>query len=135
MNALLIPIILTAAFLLVGCGNDTTDTIPDVPPPTGIIDTPQEPEGPLTVSFADGALSYSARIMVPTPCHNVRVEENILESDPAQIEITVEFIQPEPDVVCAQVIDEREISGTITLGEEPGTVRLVTPFETHEAQI
>ncbi|MFT4308287.1 MAG: hypothetical protein ACMXYM_02865 [Candidatus Woesearchaeota archaeon] len=128
----MIPIVLTAAVLLIGCeANGTPTDTPDAPDPT---QAPSEPDG-LTVSFADGVLSYTARIMVPTPCHDVSIEENILESDPAHVEIRARFIEPDPDVMCAQVIDEREISGTITLGEMPGSVTLVTPFETYEAHV
>jgi hypothetical protein len=134
MNVFMIPIILTAAFLLVGCeGSDDTTTDPSVPEP--IVPQPVEPSEPLSVDFADGVLSYTARVMTPTPCHEVRVEQSILESDPIEVEIRVSFVEPGPDRVCAQVIDEKTISGTITLGEEPGRVTLVTPFETHEASV
>ena len=133
MNAFMIPIILTAAFLLVGCeGNDEpVETPPDTPDP---IETPPS-DGPLTVSFTEGVLTYSARVMTPTPCHGVSVEESILESDPVQVRINVAFTEPGPDVMCAQVISEETVSGTITLGERPETVTVITPFETHEVHV
>ena len=131
MNTLMIPIILTAAFLLVGCEGTDDPTPDDITPPP----EPNDNEGPFTAEFADGVLTYSATVMVPTPCHEVRVEENILESDPVQVAINVAFINPDPDVVCAQVVTEQTISGSITLGEAPGRVTLTTPLESYEAQV
>lgn len=130
MKTIMIPIILTAAFLLVGCelaeeGPTPIDTQPDIELPAG---------ESFVAEYADGVLSYSARIMVPTPCHDVRIDEMILESDPIQVRIDVSFTS-DPDEMCAQVIDERTIEGRITLQEEPGSVTLVTPFETYEATV
>lgn len=131
MKTLMIPIILSAAFLLVGCelnetGPDELPTPPDVP-------VGERGDG-FQAHYENGALTYSATIMAPTPCHEVRVNELILESAPIQVRIEVDFTA-DPEEMCAQVITERTISGTITLGEEPGSVTLVTPYGTEEASI
>lgn len=143
MNHYLIPIMLTAVFLFVGCSADTTpDTLPDVPdsapddaPDTGAPDGgPTDPGStePYATAYENGVLTYSVNVMTPTPCHRLSVNERILESDPVQIAIEINIIEPEPGRVCAQVISEQSVEGRITTSE-PGRVTITTPNNEYEA--
>lgn len=69
-------------------------------------------------NYIDGKVYYKAIINKPTPCHKVEVEEIFLESYPVQIELLIDIIPS--DEVCAQVIAEEIVEGTIEIDHKPG---------------
>ena len=76
----------------------------------------------VSTTYEDGVLHYSFTVMKPTPCHEVHVEEVILESYPAQIVLNARIT--DSGEMCIQVIDEELITGEIEIDHEPSLVSL-----------
>lgn len=66
-------------------------------------------------------LSYAVEISKPTPCHEVDVTENIMESYPVQVQVSIDIKQPEGDQMCIQMIEMQTVEGEIELSEKPGS--------------
>lgn len=69
----------------------------------------------LTFTYADNAFAYNGTVQKPTPCHSVETDLRIMESFPEQVELDINVVPT--DEICAQVIDEEELSGEITVSE------------------
>ena len=91
-------------FLLVGCVSNAPFS---------------DSQGAYSVHYEAGDISYSATIFKPTPCHELEVNEQILESFPEQLRVDV--VVKKTDGFCIQVIDEETIEGTFELGHKPAS--------------
>lgn len=49
---------------------------------------------------------YKITGTLPTPCHQAKTEEIVLESYPEQVSVLLTITPPESDVNCIQVLDE-----------------------------
>jgi hypothetical protein len=74
------------------------------------------------VAYADGTLRWSAEVLKPTPCHQVRVEERVLESFPVQVVVELSVVEPDDVEVCAQVVVEETVSGELSIDHAPSSV-------------
>lgn len=61
---------------------------------------------------------YKITGTLPTPCHEVKTEEIVLESYPEQVSVLLTITPPSSDVVCIQVIKEFEKEGTFQASEK-----------------
>ncbi len=77
-----------------------------------------------SVWYDNGFLRYSAVIEKPTPCHELDVEEMLLESYPVQVSVNVDIYNPDPEQVCVQVVDVVELEGTIEIDHVPASFSL-----------
>lgn len=75
----------------------------------------QEIEGPFELEVTSQGLEYQGIINLPTPCHNLEKEVSSIDGV-ARIDFNI--IPPDPDVMCAQVIDEQSVGGSINLDDE-----------------
>ncbi len=74
--------------------------------------------------YDDGLFRYFARIEKPTPCHQLEVEELIMESYPVQVRVNIDITYPDPELVCIQVIDVEEVHGSIDIDHVPASFSL-----------
>jgi len=63
--------------------------------------------------YEDGLLKYSGTVQLPTPCHQLKDETGVLQTYPEQVQIRLVVEAPVPDLVCTQVIVEKEFSGQV----------------------
>lgn len=87
---------------------------------TGTADPePKDDGSPRTISvthrFADGIHNFSGSVSVPTPCHELSVTAQVLESFPEQIVLV--FVTKSTADVCAQVIAEKDFSIEVSASE------------------
>lgn len=61
---------------------------------------------------------YKITGTLPTPCHEVKTEEIVLESYPEQVSVLLTITPPSSDVACIQVIKEFEKEGTFQASEK-----------------
>jgi len=61
---------------------------------------------------------YKITGTLPTPCHEVKTEEIVLESYPEQVSVLLTITPPSSDAVCIQVIKEFEKEGTFQASEK-----------------
>jgi len=62
---------------------------------------------------------YKITGTLPTPCHEVKTEEIVLESYPEQVSVLLTLTPPEDDVECIQVLDEEfETTGEFKASEK-----------------
>ncbi|HQC39153.1 MAG TPA: hypothetical protein PK804_00645 [Candidatus Dojkabacteria bacterium] len=61
---------------------------------------------------------YKITGTLPTPCHEVKTEEIVLESYPEQVSVLLTITAPSSDVACIQVIKEFEKEGTFQASEK-----------------
>lgn len=69
----------------------------------------------LKTSFKNGKLEYSGSVQLPSPCHKLDIQTTVAESYPEQVYISLEIIDPDPGVLCATVIEEKEFSGKLSV--------------------
>lgn len=60
---------------------------------------------------------YKVSGFLPNPCYDASVEEYVMESYPEQVNIVVSIIEPDKDVVCAQVIAQFEYEDEFSASE------------------
>jgi hypothetical protein len=77
----------------------------------------------LSYNTAKRVWEYKVTGNMPTPCHYFRVEETILESNPEQVLLTIVEVDPEPDVMCSQVITPKTVVGDVAVSRN-ATVKL-----------
>ncbi len=61
---------------------------------------------------------YKITGSLPTPCHEFKTQEIVLESYPEQVSVLLTITQPAEDVMCAQVLQEVEKTGTFQASEK-----------------
>lgn len=69
----------------------------------------------LKTSFKNGKLEYSGSVQLPSPCHKLDIQTTVAESYPEQVYISLEIIDPDPGMLCATVIEEKEFSGKLSV--------------------
>ncbi len=69
----------------------------------------------LKTSFRNGKLEYSGTVQLPTPCHKLDIQTTIAESYPEQVQISLEIMDPDPETLCASVMEEKEFSGELSV--------------------
>jgi len=67
----------------------------------------------LKTSFKNGKLEYSGTVQLPTSCHKLDIQTTVAESYPEQVQISLEIMDPDPETLCASVIEEKEFSGEL----------------------
>jgi len=72
----------------------------------------------VTLERDSGILKYSGSIQLPTPCHKLKDETGVLQSYPEQVQIRLKIDNPEPSVICTQVITKKEFSGQAQVSEK-----------------
>lgn len=77
-------------------------------------------EGDVTIARASegNTHTYTGVVSVPTPCHTLSTNVLIAESYPEQVTLEITVGAPAPDVVCAQVIAQKEFSVTFDASPE-----------------
>ena len=61
---------------------------------------------------------YTVTGELPNPCYNASVDAIVAESYPEQVTVTVTIEEPDPEVMCAQVIQEFSYEGTFSASEK-----------------
>ncbi|MDY0097429.1 MAG: hypothetical protein RBS01_03715 [Candidatus Dojkabacteria bacterium] len=61
---------------------------------------------------------YTVTGQLPNPCYTAVVDALVAESYPEQVTITVVTKEPEPDMMCAQVIQDFKYNGTFSASEK-----------------
>lgn len=136
-KALFLIVIFVPIFLLAsGCqmttvpddpGEDNVDDGQDLPPRNnsdGVQGEPGEMDK-YFVDYSDGTVIYNITQTKPTPCHEIIVDEQVMESYPVQIRLDIQIREPEEGTMCAQVIDTEKLSGKIEVGHKPGQFTVV----------
>jgi hypothetical protein len=109
-RTILVPLFMAFAVLLIAsCTTPETNSTE--------LEAPQWAGSDADVVYRDGLVEYSFMVEVPSACHELIVEERVLESYPEQIEIDVKMRQTEE--MCAQVITQKEVTGEIALANPP----------------
>ena len=67
----------------------------------------------LKTSFKNGKLEYSGSVQLPSPCHKLDIQTSVAESYPEQVQISLEILDPDPEMLCATVVEEKEFSGEL----------------------
>lgn len=67
----------------------------------------------LKTSFKNGKLKYSGSVQLPSPCHKLDIQTTVAESYPEQVQISLKIVDPDPGMLCATVIEEKEFSGEL----------------------
>lgn len=64
--------------------------------------------------------SWEYRItgQLPNPCYSATVDVLVAESYPEQVTVLVKIVQPQKDIMCAQVISDFEYEGTFSASEQ-----------------
>lgn len=70
-----------------------------------------------TEYVADSEWEYTVTGTVPTPCHDVNINTQVMESFPEQVVVNVTVIT-DPEDVCIQVIQDINKTGTFQASEE-----------------
>lgn len=65
----------------------------------------------------DNTWEYTVDGTLPTPCHEYTITPQIRESFPEQVEVVI-AVTSDSEVMCVQVIQEVEDSGTFSASEE-----------------
>ena len=73
------------------------------------------------IKYENGILEYKIEITKPTPCYEIKKEEIIMESYPVQIIIDINLVEPSPEIICIQVIEEELVEGRMEIGHKPGS--------------
>ena len=73
--------------------------------------------------ISENSWEYTVTGELPNPCYNASVDAMVAESYPEQVTITVTVEQPDPEVMCAQVIQEFTYEGTFSASEK-ATIKL-----------
>lgn len=60
---------------------------------------------------------YIVTGQLPNPCYSATVDALVAESYPEQVTILVKIIEPNKDIMCAQVISDFEYEGTFSASE------------------
>lgn len=60
---------------------------------------------------------YTLTGSLPTPCNDWKKNVLVMESYPEQVSVNVEILQPEKDVMCAQVITPVEAKDVVMVSE------------------
>ncbi len=61
---------------------------------------------------------YTITGQLPNPCYNAKVDVIVAESFPEQVTVSVKITEPEPDMVCTQVIQDYQYEGTFSASEK-----------------
>ena len=77
-----------------------------------------------TVQYENGIVSYRVTVEKPTPCHQIEIVEMKTGTIPLEVEIEIQTIPPPDDVICIQVTEIEEISGSIEVESEPERVTI-----------
>ena len=88
----------------------------------------EEDTGNVKVSYDQGTLFHEVDLVIPSPCHTVKKELNIMESYPVQI--VLDLILETPEEICAQVISNATIKGEMEIGHKPGAFTIKYQNET-----
>ena len=70
-----------------------------------------------TEYIKDSEWQYTVTGTVPTPCHEVNINTQVMESFPEQVVVNVTVIT-NPEEVCTQVIQDINKTGTFQASEE-----------------
>ena len=62
--------------------------------------------------ISENSWEYLVTGELPNPCYNATVDAIVAESYPEQVTVTVTIEEPDPEVMCAQVIQEFSYEGT-----------------------
>jgi hypothetical protein len=79
------------------------------------------------INYENGILNYKITIEKPTPCHTIKKEEIIMESYPVQV--IVDLTLESSEGMCAQVITEEIVEGTMNIGHKPGSFNIILDEE------
>jgi hypothetical protein len=80
--------------------------------------TVQEGNFTLTTKYiGDSEWEYEVTGTVPTPCHEVNINTQVMESYPEQVVVNVTVVT-DPEEMCIQVIQDINKSGTFQASDE-----------------
>ena len=79
------------------------------------------------VEYVGGSLNYNLTVQKPTPCHEVTLDSQVMESYPTQVRLVVQI--RDTGKMCAQVIDTEQVTGSLELGDRPGSVSVIVDGE------
>jgi len=68
--------------------------------------------------ISENSWEYTVTGELPNPCYNASVDAIVAESYPEQVTVTVTIEEPDPEVMCAQVIQEFSYEGTFSASEK-----------------
>ncbi len=84
------------------------DTPKDVPNDTPRVEEPKSYDD-LSLEYdylGDNLWSYTITGTLPNICYEVETEAIVMENDPDQVTVNSKIILPDPEIACAQVIQE-----------------------------
>jgi hypothetical protein len=87
--------------------------------------------------IGENVWEYQVTGTVPNPCYEVSVEPQVAESFPEQVRVLTLVMEPSPDEMCAQVIQEVYEEGTFQASEEAEIIHgieLVAPTFPREVE-
>ncbi len=70
-------------------------------------------------TYLDGQHYLTGTISLATPCHQMALDTKVMESLPEQVILNFTVSPPEPEVFCAQVIDERSFATEFQASPNP----------------
>jgi hypothetical protein len=113
--------IIVGSFLFSSGGTDEQKTLAGK---TGLMDAgiANKDFVPVTHYYVDGTHTFSGKIMLPTPCHQLFSDVRIAESFPEQV--TIDFTFSNKAEMCAQVITPEPFSVSFQASEN-AIVRMV----------
>lgn len=68
--------------------------------------------------ISENSWEYIVTGELPNPCYNASVDTMVAESYPEQVTVTVTIEEPDPELICAQVIQEFSYEGTFSASEK-----------------
>lgn len=77
--------------------------------------------------YVDSIYTFVGNLEVPTPCHTIKSNVNMLSEGVYQIEVTT--VAPSADTICAQVITEKSYKVSFEAGEDIDVTALINGIQ------
>lgn len=115
MRTIKILAVVASFALLAGCTNLPTTDI-NLRPNSQVVR--KDGVEALFIYKEDNQWDYEISSDLPTPCHLLKVNVEVMESYPEQVSATAEIANENPEVACAQVITPRTEKGSFQASEQ-----------------
>jgi len=72
----------------------------------------------LQTNYENDVLKYYGRVKLPSPCHKLQDQSLVMETYPENVQIRLVIEQSKADLICSQVITEKDFSGRIKVSPD-----------------